>query len=78
MSRIGNKSTPKIQAVGNKVMFPTTIGSKLTRNIVTSSKSPEETNIYNNSSNTHNVAYMPIGLNKHTNNQFKSHIEKRH
>jgi hypothetical protein len=62
MFRLGNKSNFKMQTVGNKVMFPSTIGSKLTRNLLVSSKPSEATNIHNNVSNHESVAHMPTGL----------------
>jgi hypothetical protein len=62
MFRLGHKSSSRIQTVGNKVMFPSTMGSKLTRNLIVSSKPSESTNINNNVSNHESVAHMPTGL----------------
>jgi hypothetical protein len=64
MNRLGSKSGSKIQTVGNKVMLPATIGSKLTKNILLSSRPNESTNIYNHTSNQDSVAHIPVGLKK--------------
>jgi hypothetical protein len=61
--RIGSKSNHKIQTTGNKIMFPATIGHKLTKPIIISSKNSESTNINNRPST--NMHYIPTGLNRH-------------
>jgi len=76
MLKIGHKST-KVTTLGNKMMFPATIGNKLTKNILLSSKPAGDTNIVNHSSNNSNMMYMPVGLKSHHEKQHKSRIEKK-
>jgi hypothetical protein len=61
--RIGSKSNQKIHTTGNKIMFPATIGHKLTKSIYLSSKPSNSTNISNRPSI--NMDFVPTGLNRH-------------
>jgi hypothetical protein len=63
--RIGSKSNQKIQSIGNKSNFPSTIGNKLTKNNILTSHSNQSSNISNHSSNHQNVPFIPTGLNRH-------------
>jgi len=75
MYKLGHKSS-KVNALGNKMMYPSTIGNKLTRNILLSSKPAGDTNIVNHSSNNSSMVHMPVGLKTHHEKKHKSRIEK--
>jgi hypothetical protein len=77
---IGNKSTGKISAIGNKLSMPSVLGNKiLNKSTIPSSihsNIPMHHTLVNNIANSAHSVYIPTGINSLPKSNKKSYLEK--